>query len=292
MEKKEKLKKAEATLLDILRGYSILNGGDKDIYFRHFSLADSLRFEEYYNHALTSAKKSGIKDEAEIISLAIKSKKWAVEKEEKIKSLVWEIDKMIKASQKINDYFQRKAAENSTEEKRKELEKLRNERREICAYSAEGFSETKKIKRIMAQSLYSDSTFKEHLAESDVFLHSQAFFGKVAELNDSEIIANAAYGTSFFEVFSLNYRTPHILFKNKGMDLSVFQKNLLVYANAILNKLKNVNVPEVILDDPIKILNYKEPEKEIGRDASVGVNDLKEKSKNNGGKLTPEDFLS
>ena len=255
-------------------------------------MTDSLRFEEYYNNALASAKKSGIKDEAEIISLAIKTKKWTVDKEDKIKSLVWEIDKMIKASQKINDYFQRKAAENSTDDKRKELEKLKNERRELCAYSAEGFSETKKIKRIMAQSLYLDSTFKEPLGESDVFTYSRVFFDKIAELNDSDIIANAAYGTSFFEVFSLNYRTPHIIFNNKGMDLSVFQKNLLVYANAILNKLKNVSVPDAALDDPIKILNYKEPEKGSGKETSVGLKDLKEKSSQNNGELKPEDFLS
>ncbi len=292
MEKKEKLKKAESALLDILRGYSVLDGGDKEIYFRHFSLTDSLRFEEYYANTLLSAKKSGIKDESEIISVAIKNKKWSIENEEKIKSLIWEIDKMAKACQKINDYFQRKSAENSMEQKRKELEEIKERRREICSYSAESFAETKKIKRIMAQSLYCDLAFEENLGESNIFNYSRHFFNKVAELNDSDIIANAAYGTSFFEIFSLNYRTPHVLFKKKGMDLSVFQKNLLVYANAILNKLKNVNVPDAVLDDPIKILNYKEPENGSGKDASVGLKDLKEKSSQNNGELKPEDFLS
>ena len=292
MEKKEKVKKAESALLDIMRGYSILNGGSKEIYFRHFSLTDSLRFEEYYTETLLSAKKSGIKDEAEIISAAIKNKKWSVQNEEKIKSLIWEIDKIAKACQKINDYFQRKSAESSMDAKRKELDEIKDRRRELCSYSAESFAETKKIKKIMVQSLYSDSTFKENLEESNIFNYSRLFFNRVAELNDSDIIANAAYGTSFFEIFSLNYRTPHVLFKKKGMDLSVFQKNLLVYANAILNKLKNVSVPEAILDDPIKILNYKEPEKGSGKDTSVGIKDLKEKSSQNNGELKPEDFLS
>lgn len=292
MDKRDKIKKAESALLDILRGYSVLGGGGKEIYFRHFSLADSLKFEEYYNNSLSSAKRSGIKDEEEIISAAIKGKKWSIENEDKIRSLIWEIDKMAKACQKINDFFQRKAAEASMEDKRKELEKLRNDRRDLCSYSAESFAETKKIKRIMAQSLYLDSALKDNIDESDVFVYSRLFFNKVAELNDSEIVANAAYSTSFFEVFSLNYRTPHVLFKKKGMDLSIFQKNLLVYANAILNKLKNVSVPEVILDDPIKILNYKEPKKVNGNETSVGVGDLKEKAKKNGGGLTPEDFTT
>ena len=292
MEKREKVKKAESALLDIMRGYSVLNGGSKEIYFRHFSLTDSLRFEEYFTDTLLSAKKSGIKDEANIISEAIKNKKWSVENEEKIKSLVWEIDKMAKACQKINDYFQRKSAESSIEDKRKELEEIKDRRRELCSYSAESFAETKKIKKIMVQSLYSDLNLKENLDESNNFNYSRLFFDKVAELNDSDIIANAAYGTSFFEIFSLNYRTPHVLFKKKGMDLSVFQKNLLVYANAILNKLKNVSVPDAVLDDPIKILNYKEPVKGSGKDTSIGLKDLKEKSSQNNGELKPEDFLS
>jgi hypothetical protein len=76
------------------------------------------------------------------------------------------------------------------------------------------------------------------------------------------------------------------------MDMTVFQKNLLVYANALLNKLKNVSIPENILDDPIKVLNYKEVEKDSGKKTSIGLDDLKEKSAKNGGELKPEDFLT
>jgi len=292
MDKKELLKKAEIALLDILRGYSVLNAGSRELYFKHFTLLDSLAFEEEYNKSLASAKRSGIKDEEAIIKEAIKAKKWSIQKEEEIKSLVWSIEKLSAASKKISDRFQRKSAEQSVEDKLKELEKLQSERREICSFSAESFAETKKIKRIICFSLYQDEKFEEKFDESEVFLYSRVFFDKISDLNNSQIVATAAYNTSFFEVFSINYRTPHVLIKNVGMEMTVFQKNLLVYANALLNKLRNVNVPEGILEDPMKVLNYKEPEKDTGKKTSVGLDDLKEKSAKNGGQLNPEDFIT
>jgi hypothetical protein len=76
------------------------------------------------------------------------------------------------------------------------------------------------------------------------------------------------------------------------MDMTVFQKNLLVYANALLNKLKNTNIPEAIIEDPIKVLNYKEQENDNGKKTSIGTEDLKEKMAKNGGKLNPEDLIT
>lgn len=292
MDKKELLKKAEIVLLDILRGYSVLNADNREFYFKHFTLLDSLSFEEEYNKNLASAKKSGIKDEATIIAESIKAKKWSIQKEEQIKSLIWTIDKLSAATKKITDRFQKKSAEQSIKDKQEELSKIQEARREICSFSAESFAETKKIKKIISFSLYQDEKLEEKFDESEVFLYSKPFFDKISDLNDSKVIACAAYNTSFFEIFSLNYRTPHVLLKNVGMEMTVFQKNLMVYANAILNKLKNVDVPEAILEDAMAVLNYKEVEKDSGRKTSVGLDDLKEKSAKNGGQLNPEDFLT
>lgn len=292
MDKKELLKKAEIVLLDIIRGYSVLHAGSRELYFKHFTLLDSLGFEEEYEKSLISAKRSGIKDEAVIIKEAIKAKKWSIQKEEEIKALIWTIDKLGAASKKISDHFQRKNAEQSVKDKQIELAKIQDERKEICSFSAESFAETKKVKRIILSSLYKDSSFVDRFEEQEAFSYSKEFFEKISALNDSQIIATAAYNTSFFEVFSINYRTPHVLLNKVGMEMTVFQKNLMVYANALLNKLRNVSVPEAILDDPIKVLNYKEIEKDSGKKTSVGLDDLKEKSAKNGGQLNPEDFLT
>lgn len=292
MEKQELLKRAELILLEILRGYSVLKISNGEIFFKHFSIIESLHFEEQYNNALDSAKRSGIKDEKQLIDDAIKYKKWSIQKEEQIKSLIWTIDKLSIASKKISDRYQRKAAEASVDSKKEELFKIQGERSVLCNLSAESFAQTKKIKNIIGFCLYKDKEFAEKLDEEESYSYTKIFFDKISDLNSYRMILTAAYNTSFFEVFCLNYRTPHILLKNVGMEVTVFQKNLLVYSNALLNKLKNVTIPEGILEDPVKVLEYKEPEKDNGNKTTVGTDDLKEKMAKNGGKLNPEDLLT
>lgn len=159
MEKQELLKKAELVLLEILRGYSILNISNKEIFFKHFTVMDSLSFEEEYNKSLASAKKSGIKDEEELIKDAIRFKKWTIQKEEQIKSLIWTIDKLSTAAKKISDRWQRKSAEDTVKSKTDELSKLQEQRAELCYLSAESFAQTKKIRKIISSSLYQDAEF-------------------------------------------------------------------------------------------------------------------------------------
>ena len=292
MEKQELLKRADLVLLEILRGYSVLKVSNKEIFFKHFSLIESLHFEETYKNALDSAKKAGIKDEAQLIEDAIKFKKWSIQKEEQIKSLIWTIDKLSIAAKKISDRNQKKAAESSVESKKEELSKIQKDRGELCSLSAESFAQTKKIKDIISQCLYKDKDFTEKVEQEDCYIFANTFFEKMSDLNNYKMILTVAYNTSFFEIFCLNYRTPYILLKNTGMEITTFQKNLLVYANALLNKLKNTTIPETIIEDPVKVLEYKEVENDKGNKTTVGTDDLKEKMAKNGGKLNPEDLLT
>jgi hypothetical protein len=290
MDKKEIQQKADEALLDIIRGYSVLGAYNHEFYFKHFSILDSLELENDYRIYLRSAINSGIKPEEALINEAIKNKKWSVNKEEQIKSLIWSIDKLGEAAKKINDHHQRKSAEQNIESKKTELAEIQKERAALCVLSAESFAETRKIKKFITNSLYKDSHFETKFEELDAFSHSKQLFEKIEDLNNPKIVANAAYNTCFFELFSLNYRQPEIFFQNKGLYLTAFQKNLLVYANAILNKIKNVSIPDQIYNDPIKILNYVEQNE--SSNISHGIEDLKAKSLQNGGKITAEDFLS
>lgn len=292
MEKNDIKQKASLALLDIVRGYSVLNSSGRELYFRHFSLLESLQFDEFYQKSIESAKRSGIKDENQIIEEAIKNKKWSIQKEEEIKSLTWGIEKLSTASKKVSDFFQRKSIEQNIETQKQQLLKLQSDRREICCFSAESFSEVKKIKKIINSCVYLDDSLKKNIEEEDSMSLASLVFEKINFLNNSEIIAYAAYSPHFFELFSINYRTPHVLLKQQGLEMTAFQKNLMVYANSILNKLKNVEIPEAIYEDPIKILNYKKLEKTTSKKTSIGLDDLKEKSMKNGGQLNPEDFLN
>jgi len=292
MKDQEKLlKRANSALLDINRGYSVLNASGRDFYFRHFTLLDALQMDEEYDKALAHAQRSGIKSEKELIEQAIKRKSWSIQKEEEIKSLEWTIDKMILAEKKMSDAHMKKSALASIDAKRNAIKDIQEQRKKITSYSAENLSESRRIKYLVESTCFKDRGFSEPVDEDLFFEHSIACFSKIGEFNDKNFILNVAYNTAFFELFVLSYRQPEVLFKNAGLGLTVFQKNLLVYANSLLNKFKNVSIPDNIAKDPVKILEYDEKDGKTGK-TSQGVDDLKEKMKSRGGVLKPEDFLT
>ncbi len=290
--KNEILKKASSALIDILRGYSIIYADGKKFYFKHLTLKDHIFLDEKYNDFLESAKRSGIKTEDEIISLAIKNNYWTINKEEEIKSLEWSIKKLIQAMEKISDPIQKFSIKGNIEEKQASLKKINEDRNKISNYSAESFAENKKIKELMSCIFFKNNELTENLNDLESYNYISELFFKMSELSNQEVILNAAYSGAFFELFTLHYRQPHVIFNKSGFDLTIYQKNLLVNANALLNKFKNVSIPEGILDDPVKILKYVEKDNSNNSKSTYGIEDLRAKSEARGGTLKPEDFLS
>ena len=290
MSKEKQTPKINLALLDINRGYSKLNASGRDFYFRHFTLEDVLLMEEEYNSAFIHAQKMGIKSEETLIQEAYKTGIWKKAKEEEIKSLEWTSSKLSETLKKNKDFVQREAIKKSIADKKTQLLKLQEERRKITNYSAESFAENKRIKFLLALCCFFDKNFTEKIDEENIFEYSLECFKKIGEFNEKNFILDVAYNTSFFELFVLHYRQPHVIFGKSGLELSVFQKSLLVYSNSLLNKLKSVSIPDEIANDPAKILEY--DEKEAKGKTSQGLDDLKEKAAARGGTLKPEDYLT
>jgi hypothetical protein len=293
MKNKDELNsKAHSALIDIVRGFSIIHTENHEFYFKHFTLSEILLIEETYDFYLRSAKKAGIKTEKEIIDSAIKNGYWTIDKEEEIKSLKWMMTKLVEAEKKMNDPIQKLSLKQNVESKSKDLEKLKNEKDLLVKFSAENFAQNKKFKNLIANCFFKDKSFTEPVSEEESIIYHSELFNKMSDLNSKEIIVYSAYNPSFFELMSLHYRQPHVIFNKSGFDLTIYQKNILIYANSLLNKFKNYSIPDSILEDPIKILDYVEKEDAKKSNVSHGVEDLKIKSAARGGSLKAEDFLT
>jgi hypothetical protein len=59
----------------------------------------------------------------------------------------------------------------------------------------------------------------------------------------------------------------------------------------LLNKLKNVEMPDEIRNDPVKIFDYNPDNKNKETKTSHGIDDIKQTLKNKG-KLTAEDLIN
>jgi hypothetical protein len=279
-------------LLDIVRGYSIFNIGGETYYFKHFTVGEMLALDEFEKIEFAKAKKAGIQTEKQLIDSAIKMGVWSLEKEEKIKSLKWTINHSTKALAKMGDQTQRKIFSEGIERERKELEKCDLERRKISSYSAEFLADQKRFLKMARGSLFYDDKFKKPIKEKKVELVAAVVFSKFNELSDKNKLLKAVYTTYFFDVFICQSSNPLALFQTDFVNLTVFQKNILSFANALLNKMKNTRIPDEIYGDPIKMYDYEEPKDNEGTKVTHGVEDLREKMKSRGGELKPEDLLT
>ena len=280
------------TLLDIVRGYSIFVVNKKEYYFKHFSLIEMLRLDEFERTEFKKAKESGIQTEQQLIDSAIKLDSWSVKKEEKIKSLEWTINHSTKALNKISDVNQRGSFSNQIESQRKDLAAIKEKRSKITGFSAEHLSSRKRFFAMIELSLFYDESFKKTLKEKDRSAISPLVFSKFGELSDKTNLLKAIYSTYFFDVFIAQSKNPLSLFGADFSSLTIFQKSLLSYSKALLNKVENVSIPKEIHGDPVKMIDYEEPKDAKGNKVTHGIDDVKRKMTARDGELKAEDLLS
>ena len=282
---------ASSVLLEVLRGYSVLDCGGKDVFFKHFYYCDYLALDEYEYKQFKVAVKNGIKTEEKLIETAISKNYWSKALEEKIQSLEWMISKSEQAASKITDNIQKLAFEKSISKQRDELSQLKNKRLSIVQYSAENCAAGKRSSKLLEESLFYDKEFYKPLQPEDLASVIDDFKIKLSQLNNEDNLLRAAFDNSFFDIFSMSYRDPLSIIKRDIFNITVLQKNLLGYAHLLLNKLKNVDMPEDVKRDPRKILEFSKSETDSAK-KSEGVEDLREKMAKRGGKLKAEDLLS
>lgn len=276
-------------LLEIVRGVSVLDFDSKKYYFKHPTVLDTLESEQEYEDHIKRSVDSGIKREKELIDKAIKIGGWSVAKEEKIKSLKWMIKKSYSSLAKIKDLKQREVFDNQIKSQEVELKEIESDRNRIIQYSAEHLASVKKTKFMVDRSLFTDSELKNN-PEENIGLIS-VFFSKFSHLNKKETLLNASFHGGFFDLYVTQSKNPLSLLNKDFTNITLFQKGILILSSSLLNKMRGVNIPEEISQDPVKILEYEE-KNDQDKKVSHGVDDLRNKMKARGGKLKAEDFLS
>jgi len=278
-------------LLDILRGYSKITHKYKNYYFKHFKIYDGLKLEEFELDCVYQAKKQGIKSEEQLLEQAIKRGNWSKQEEASMKDLKWMIEKSKKAASKIADNNTKKAFEDSIQKQVDELTELQTKKNQFILHSAENLAKRKRVNKEISLSLFYDEGMSEMISEEDLILLIPEVNLLIDNLSSSEKIIEVSYNPSFFDLYCLNYRQPSKVIDKNIYDITLWQKNLLSYASVLLNKLQNLDIPDDIKDDALKLYNYTQKENSsTGDKVTEGVSDLRAKMAQNGGKLTAEDF--
>lgn len=278
-------------LLDVLRGYSTLRKGNRKIFFKHFSYLDDLCLEEYEKEQFEHAVINGIKTEDQLIKEAISNNYWELQSEEKIKSLEWIVEKTENSIQKVSDNNQKKAFQKSVQKQKDELNALLKRRNSIIEYSAESFASGKRSYKLIEESLFVDDDLTKKANEEDYDDFIYLLRDRLQELSKEANLIKASYQGSFFDLFSLGYKDPFKLINRNLDNITLLQKRLLVYASILLNKLKNMNVPEEVRRDAMLLIDFNKEEESQSEKKTEGVEDLRKKMAKRGGKLKAGDLL-
>lgn len=280
-------------LLEISRGYSEVTVNSRIFYFKHPTNTHFLETQEYYYNRLQSARKKGIQDEKKLLENAVKYGKWSRAKEEKISSLEWTIAKSLSAAEKITDEIQKTAFLKNLDSLKKELNDLSDERGKITKLSAENWAHQQRLFHVAENQVFLDEKFSKRVG--DDFKHITELIisiqMKIIELSEKKNLLQAAFDPCFFEIYSLQYRNPLGIFNTSFFEITLFQRHLLTYASILLNKMKNIQMPDDVMQDPMKIFHYSQQEGKTGAKVSHGIEDLKNKAKNKGS-IKAEDFLA
>ena len=278
-------------LLDILQGFSEVKTSGESFFFKHPTIIKKLNEAKYAVQLEERAKSIGLLSKDEILANAYASGRWSKDKEDEIKSLEWIVGKTKKQIEKISDRGLIQEFESSIEKDEKTLAELLKDKASILSYSREYYIDSKAPILCCADDLFTDKTLSEKIEEykcKDAF----PFYAKVYnDLADRETLLHCAYNSAFFELAILSNFSPKNVYDKGINETTLFQKDILIYAKNLYEKLVNVaDIPDFVKKDPVKLFDYNPANKK-----KVEENfDIKSFAESKGGleNIKPEDLLS
>ena len=284
---------AHKDLRDISRGYSTIRVASSLFYFKHMTLADSLSLQDVYEESFQEACHNGLKTSEQLLDEARVMGAWTVQNEEKCKALSWQVDKSKEQAKKINDPNQKKSfLEQSIPPLENELKDLNQKREAVIRHSAEAYASMSKNKQFLSLSLFTDPEFQNGCDEEDTHTAMPFLNSCVDRIGSRRGLAAASFFTPFFQCYIIYRKEPSAIFQRTAFETTVYQRSLLDISASLYGKMSNHTIPDEIMKDPIKILDYNPDKKAENSNTSYGVDDLIQKSAKSGGKLTPQDLLS
>lgn len=247
--------KINEVLFEVLQGWSeILYDKDSVAYFRHPTILESLIEKKEYSDFEERGKAAGLSTEDELIDAAYKGGKWTQEEEYEIKDLIFSTNGLRRVLAKQSEPSLQKSTERKIEEEQARLDELKRKRSSLVSASLENFILLKSTIHFCSKRLFEDKEMTKPIDNIDKILDSYNL--KLAELIKKENLIKAAFYPSFFDLFYLYGEQPYKILNKTGGELTVFQKDLLVYGFVLNQKIKMSEIPKLIKKDPVQLFDY------------------------------------
>lgn len=246
-------------LNEIVEGYSaILYGKDEVVYFRHPTLKESLIEEKSYKKFEERGKRAGLKSEQELLDIAIKYGKWSKDKEDETADLIWSNNRLRKTLESMVDPSQKRTLEEKIEKAQSRIEELKKERDLLVGASLEKFILVRSTLLFCKNRLFFDEDLTKAIDDKGIEKSIDAYNLKMGELLNRENLLRAVFSPQFFDLFLIYENAPEMILGKNGVDLTLFQKDLIVYGTILYKRMTNSNIPENVKNNPISLFKYKD----------------------------------
>lgn len=275
---------------EICLGYSPFQVGNTTLYFKHLSVFDKIRCDEFYEEALATALRLGKKKEKELFDKAKETGEWSKMDERSLLSYKKDLNKMMEARSKSLYDDQVEEIEEVIEEYNLAIKELNKKKYEISKSSAENHAMNEYIVNFILESVYTDNSLK-----TQKWSDEDKSYQKVKDLNpffekhnrifsrfSSENLKKIAICDYFQEGFSLVTDMSQF-FNKKVFDLSDYQVQLLKYGSKYKEVLSEAyDAPDEYFNDPNKLEQWyilkknraNNPDYKNSQDGEKGIRDL------------------
>ena len=242
-------------------GYSPFEIGNNKYYFKHLTVFDKIRCDEFYEEALEVAIRQNKRREKDIFEEAQKNGQWSKEHQKSLDFHKKNLQKMSVERGKCIDEDQVEQIDEIIAEYNEALIELSNKRDILTVNSAENYALGEYIINFLMESVYLDKDLKVQKWNDEEKAYQKAstldlYFRKHNEIFSrfsNENLKKIAISDYFQEGFSLVSDMSQF-FNKRVFELSDYQVRLLKYGNTFKDVLTEAyDAPDEYFEDPNKL---------------------------------------
>lgn len=243
-------------LYEIIAGYSELRFGGEVVYFKHPTVEETLEEQVESRVFEDHADKIGLRSEQDLLEIALKSGKWTEEKQSEMEDIEFSVESSRKVLGKVKDQHMKNNLLEKIKNEEAQLKELKKFKDSLTIGSKERYVLEQNVKLFFRKKLFKDPEFKEPCDDGLRNSCIQEYNAKVGALSKEENLLWAVYTPSFFELFLIYKESPDRILGKLGIDMTLYQKRMMAYGVALINKITGGSLPEHVQGNPVSIYKW------------------------------------
>lgn len=261
---------------EIFDGYSEFEWKGKKLFIKHVSIQDQRYLHKYYEKFKHSALTRGVESEESILARLKDDGMWSGSDESKIKSLKIEIKNLNRTKDQLFIPSQKESFEQDIKDRGQELFEIENKRKELVGKTAEEYASSRSSQEMiryfifdcpnLKNNFFSEQEFDE-LDDIDLLLIN-SIQSEISKRISEDNIQKAVL-RPFFSMYLSQCENSFGFYGKPITKLSVHQLKTITFGRMFFNVFQNTeNIPDDIKDDPVKLLNFAEAQRNKSSNSS------------------------